>query len=120
RRTLPPCLSSARCVAQALAYHIASSRGCRRRVVGNSVHFSSGQGNDLARFHHVHLGRSQAHPGIGPKTNAKPGAAIALSERENLGVAQAKHRRISRRNRFFAEPRHGADLSVFSLEGKSS
>ena len=55
---------------------------------------------------------------MGPKTIAKPGAAIALFERENLGAAQAKHRRVSRGDRFLAKPRHGSDLFILSLEGK--
>ena len=56
---------------------------------------------------------------MGPKAMAEPGAAIALSQRENLGAAQAKHRRVSRGDRFFAEPRHGADLFIFPFEGES-
>src|SRR5436190_24234503 len=56
---------------------------------------------------------------MGPKANAKPRAAITLSKREDLGTAQAKYRGISRCDRFLVEPCHGADLSLFPLEGKS-
>src|ERR1044071_6132576 len=56
---------------------------------------------------------------MGSKANAKPRAAITLSKREDLGVAQAKYRRISRCDRFLVEPCHGANLSLFSLEGES-